>query len=210
MDQLLTFLQEYGIIGLTILSASFSGTFLIKYPLKKFAEKFALKNGVDKVIITVWFSFIPIIIAFIGSILHEWGKEGWGNAILQSSFGWTPVMVETLAIGMTSIGMYDILCNVKKVITSNAIKKNADETSKEVQDAYATLSKSAITEADRKKTEEKLKKLQAKQEKAEKARLAQVERLKAQLAQIEGATTTSAASSESKKDDGDSNVVTTR
>ncbi len=210
MNQFLEFLQEYGIVGLCILCASFFGSFLIKYPLKKLAEKFALKNGCDKAIITVWFSFIPIVIAFIGAILHEWGKDGWGASILTEQYSWTHVMLETLAIGMTSIGMYDILCNIKKVISSNAINKNADETNQAVQQAYATLSESAVTESDRKKAEKKLQKLQAKKAKIEQERQAQIEKLRAQLSAIEkSAVEADSTESEATASESDTSMIST-
>lgn len=209
MNQFMEFLQEYGIIGLCILLVSFFGSFAIKYPLKKLAEKYALKNGCDKSVITVWFSFIPVIIAFIGAILHEWGKDGWGNAIVSDAFSWTHVMVETIAIGMTSIGMYDILCNVKKVISSNAVAKNADESSQAVQQAYQTLADSATTESDKKKAEKKLQKLQAKKNKIEQARLAQIEKLRAQLSAIEQATVVSDDATAGRSSDESNSMVST-
>lgn len=184
MDQFVNFLQEWGIFGLVILIASYGITAIAKIPLKKVAEKYALKNGVDKSVVTLWFAFIPIVIAFIGSILHQWGKAGWGSAIASPQFSWTDVMVETFAIGMTAIAIYEIYGNIKKAFTSKAIKADADSTNKAVKEAYKTLEESAVTEADKAKTKKKIEKLQARQEKAEKAKLEQIKKLEAQLSSL--------------------------
>lgn len=184
MDQFVNFLQEWGIFGLVILVASYGITALVKIPLKKVAEKYALKNGVDKSVITLWFALIPIVIAFIGSIFHQWGKAGWGSAIASPEFSWTDVMVETFAIGMTAIAIYEIYGNVKKAFTSKAIKADADATNQAVKEAYKTLEESAVTEADKVKTQKKIAKLQARQEKAEKAKLEQIQKLEAQLSSL--------------------------
>lgn len=184
MDQFVQFLQDWGIFGLVILVTSYGLTAVIKIPLKRVAEKYALKNGVDKSVITLWFALIPIVIAFIGSILHQWGKAGWGAAIASPKFSWTDVMVETFAIGMTAIAIYEIYGNVKKAFTSKAIKADADATNQAVKEAYKTLEESAVTEADKAKTKKKIEKLQARQEKAEKAKLEQIKKLEAQLSSL--------------------------
>lgn len=184
MDQFVNFLQECGIFGLVILIASYGITAIAKIPLKRVAEKYALKNGVDKSVVTLWFALIPIVIVFIGSILHQWGKAGWGSAIASPEFSWTDVMVETFAIGMTAIAIYEIYGNIKKAFTSKAIKADADSTNKAVKEAYKTLEESAVTEADKAKTKKKIEKLQARQEKAEKAKLEQIKKLEAQLSSL--------------------------
>lgn len=184
MDQFVQFLQDWGIFGLVILVTSYGLTAVIKIPLKRVAEKYALKNGVDKSVVTLWFALIPIVIAFIGSILHQWGKAGWGSAIASPEFSWTDVMVETFAIGMTAIAIYEIYGNVKKAFTSKAIKADADATNQAVKEAYKTLEESAVTEADKAKTKKKIEKLQARQEKAEKAKLEQIKKLEAQLSSL--------------------------
>lgn len=184
MDQFVQFLQEWGVFGLVILIASYGITAIAKIPLKKVAEKYALKNGVDKSVVTLWFALIPIVIAFIGSILHQWGKAGWGATIASPEFSWTDVMVETFAIGMTAIAIYEIYGNIKKAFTSKAIKADADSTNKAVKEAYKTLEESAVTEADKAKTKKKIEKLQARQEKAEKAKLEQIKKLEAQLSSL--------------------------
>ena len=63
MENFTKFLTDYGIGGLLIIVIAFGLTQIIKAPIKKKAEAWANKNGVDKSVITKWLFVLPFVLA---------------------------------------------------------------------------------------------------------------------------------------------------
>lgn len=196
MDVFLNFLKTYGIWGLLICIVAFGLTEAIKYPLKKLAKKYEQKTGEDKIVITKWFSFIPLILTFIGSILNVWANAGWGNAITLPEFNWTDVIVETIACTAISGSVYNIIENFQKSALEKKITALTAESSSEVANAKATIAAATITEADKAKAEEEAKKaevkaqkLKEKAEKEAKKKADEIAKLQAKVDMLKASTT---------------------
>ena len=117
MENFTKFLTDYGIGGLLIIVIAFGLTQIIKAPIKKKAEAWANKNGVDKSVITKWLFVLPFVLAFIGSIINVWALGGWGRYVLSPEFDWTAVITETLACSglagsIFGIGLLPETCNM--------------------------------------------------------------------------------------------------
>ena len=177
MDNFVNFLTKYGIGGLIIVALAFILTQLIKIPLKKYAEKYAEKNGVDKAVLTKWYFIIPLVLAFIGSIINQWAIGGWGSYICSDTFNWTAVLAETVACAGVTGSVYGIVESFTKASTSKQLAKLTKENSKVADTAKA--------EKEAAKQQLKLDQLSKKQEKLEAKKAEKVEKLKAELAKLE-------------------------
>lgn len=191
MDTFVKFLTEYGIGGLVIIIASFGLTQLVKIPLKKWAEKYATKNGVDKAVVTKWFFAIPLVLAFIGSIINQWAVGGWGDYLLSDSFEWTAVIAETIACAGVTGSAYGIVEGFVKASTSKQLAKITDGNTK-VAEARAVIANETLSAADKvnaekeaEKAQLKLDKLAQKQKAEEAKRVAKVEKLQAKIAKLD-------------------------
>lgn len=203
MDSFLSFLKTYGFYGLLVAVIAFAGTALVKIPIKKWAEKYATKNGLDKSVITKWISMIPLVICFIGSMLVEWGNEGWGNAITLPTFNWTHTCVFAIACWTASVASFNIIGDFRNASVTKEIKKNANSKIAEVAKAQQIIANSAITEKDlakqaqkeaeaKAKAEEQKARLLAKAEAEQKARDEKIAKLNAQIEALKGKETVSA------------------
>lgn len=191
MNNFVNFLTKYGIGGLIIVALAFILTQLIKIPLKKYAEKYAEKNGVDKAVLTKWYFTIPLVLAFIGSIINQWAIGGWGSYICSDTFNWTAVLAETVACAGVTGSVYGIVESFTKASTSKQLAKLTKENSK-VAEARVVIANETVTAADTAKAEKeaakqqlKLDQLSKKQEKLEAKKAEKVEKLKAELAKLE-------------------------
>ncbi len=208
MDSFLSFLKSYGFYGLLVVVVAFAGTALIKLPIKKWAEKWATKNGLDKSVVTKWISAIPLAISFIGARLVEWGNEGWGNAITLPTFDWTRTCVFALACWTASVSAFNIIGDFRNASLSKERKKTADATNAEVAKAKQIIAESAVTEKDiakqakkdaeaKAKAEEQRAKLIAKAEAEQKAREEKIAKLNAQIEALKGNASASAQATQS-------------
>ena len=99
METFLQFFGNWGLSGIVIAAAAFGLTYVIKYPLKKWAKN---KYGEDKTKVTKFFVFIPIILCFIGSVIDTWIRGGISG--FDAGFDWLRVMQETLStMGVPSL-----------------------------------------------------------------------------------------------------------
>lgn len=193
MENFTKFLTDYGIGGLLIIVIAFGLTQIIKAPIKKKAEAWANKNGVDKSVITKWLFVLPFVLAFIGSIINVWALGGWGRYVLSPEFGWTAVITETLACSGLAGSIFGIATDFQKASTSKKIAELTTENSK-VAEARATIASETATAADKAKAEKeaiksKLRadKLAKKQEELKAKQDAEVKKLEAQIAKLKGA-----------------------
>lgn len=170
-NEIVQFLAKYGIFGLIGIALAIVLTDLIKIPYKKWAEKMASKNGVDKIVYTKWLFVMPIVIAFIASLLNVWYLQGWGASICKSDFPWVNVIAETIAIAGTAGSVYGVIENFQQSNLSKKISSltntDADE---EVQEAKTVLATKAVSTSVKKANEKAAAKAEAKAKKeAEKA-----------------------------------------
>lgn len=192
MENFTKFLTDYGIGGLLIIVIAFGLTQIIKAPIKKKAEAWANKNGVDKSVITKWLFVLPFVLAFIGSIINVWALGGWGRYVLSPEFDWTTVITETLACSGLAGSIFGIATDFQKASTSKKIAELTTENSK-VAEARATIASETATAADKAKAEKeaiksKLRadKLAKKQEELKAKQDAEVKKLEAQIAKLKG------------------------
>lgn len=192
MENFTKFLTDYGIGGLLIIVIAFGLTQIIKAPIKKKAEAWANKNGVDKSVITKWLFVLPFVLAFIGSIINVWALGGWGRYVLSLEFDWTAVITETLACSGLAGSIFGIATDFQKASTSKKIAELTTENSK-VAEARATIASETATAADKAKAEKeaiksKLRadKLAKKQEELKAKQDAEVKKLEAQIAKLKG------------------------
>lgn len=160
MENFTKFLTDYGIGGLLIIVIAFGLTQIIKAPIKKKAEAWANKNGVDKSVITKWLFVLPFVLAFIGSIINVWALGGWGRYVLSPEFDWTAVITETLACSGLAGSIFGIATDFQKASTSKKIAELTTENSK-VAEARATIASETATAADKAKQDAEVKKLEA-------------------------------------------------
>lgn len=188
MENFTKFLTDYGIGGLLIIVIAFGLTQIIKAPIKKKAEAWANKNGVDKSVITKWLFVLPFVLAFIGSIINVWALGGWGRYVLSPEFDWTAVITETLACSGLAGSIFGIATDFQKASTSKKIAELTTENSK-VAEARATIASETATAADKAKAEKeaiKSDKLAKKQEELKAKQDAEVKKLEAQNAKLKG------------------------
>lgn len=192
MENFTKFLTNYGIGGLIIIVFAFGLTQLIKIPIKKKAEAWAEKNGVDKSVITKWLFILPFVLAFIGSIINVWALGGWGRYILSPKFDWTTVITETLACSGLAGSIFGIASDFQKADISKKIAELTTENSK-VAEARATIASETASASQKAKAEKeaakaKLRadKLAKKQEELKAKQDAEVKKLEAQIAKLKG------------------------
>lgn len=192
MENFTKFLTDYGIGGLLIIVIAFGLTQIIKAPIKKKAEAWANKNGVDKSVITKWLFVLPFVLAFIGSIINVWALGGWGRYVLSPEFDWTAVITETLSCSGLAGSIFGIATDFQKASTSKKIAELTTENSK-VAEARATIASETATAADKAKAEKeaiksklRAEKLAKKQEELKAKQDAEVKKLEAQIAKLKG------------------------
>ncbi len=170
-NEIVQFLAKYGIFGVIGIALAIVLTDLIKIPYKKWAEKMAAKNGVDKIVYTKWLFVMPIIIAFVTALLNVWYLQGWGDSICKTDFPWVNVIAETVAIAGAAGSLYGVIENFQQSNLSKKISSltntDADE---EVQEAKTVLATKAVSTSVKKANEKAEAKAEAKAKKdAEKA-----------------------------------------
>lgn len=192
MENFTKFLTNYGIGGLIIIAVAFGLTQLIKVPIKKKAEAWAEKNGVDKSVITKWLFILPFVLAFIGSIINVWALGGWGRYVLSPEFDWTAVITETLACSGLAGSIFGIASDFQKASTSKKIAELTTENSK-VAEARVTIASETATASEKAKAEKEAAKAKLRADKLAKKQAdlkakqeAEVKKLEAQIAKLKG------------------------
>lgn len=186
-EKFLTFCQHYGFAGIIVVTLAIVITFFVKQPIKAFAKKWAMQNSESQTTITQWIPAIPLVICFIGGLLVEWGKEGWGAALFSDTFDWTNAILFTFGTWSVSISINDVGGLFLKTMTAKTIKKSADGRDSKVAEATQAMAASALTEADKAKLAEQLAKEEAKKAKEEARLQAQMEELNKKMASLQTA-----------------------
>lgn len=146
------FMATYGFYGLVIIIAVMICTQLTKWPIKKWAESYALENKLDvdngKKIVTRWLMIVPFVYSFIFTFIYVLGHDFSWNV---EAVNWFTVAQYTIAYATIAIAVFEA---VKAFVTGNKEK---------------SFSLGTDEEAVQKRLEEKAEKKKAKEEaKAEK------------------------------------------
>lgn len=116
INSIIGFLNAWGFWQLVIILLIILLTALIKIPIKKAAENFAIKNNVDKSVITWTISLIPFILAFIGALILQLINIHWDVTIID----WQVVVKDASILGGAAIGVFEAF---KKWVEASAAKK---------------------------------------------------------------------------------------
>lgn len=225
-NEIVRFLARYGIWGALGVILAIVVTDLVKIPFKKWAEKQAAKNGVEKIVYTKWLFVLPVIIGGIAAVLNVWYVQGWGDSICKADFPWGNVVAECVAIAGTAGSLYAVIENFQQ---SNLSKKIASLTNidsdEEVQEAKTVLATKAVSESVKQANakaeakaeakaqalaEKKAKEIEKANEKArkiEEAKLAKIADLEKQIQTLKGVSS-EATTSEAKDDTAESSTET--
>lgn len=149
------FMASYGFYGIIIIIGVLICTQLTKWPIKKWAEGYALENNLDvengKKIVTRWLMIVPYVYSFIFTFIYVLGHDFAWNV---EAVNWFTVAQYTIAYATIAIAIFEA---VKAFVTGNKEK--------------TTSLGGTDTEAVQKRIEEKEAKKKAKEEaKAEKAK----------------------------------------
>ena len=101
INSIIGFLNAWGFWQLVIILLIILLTALIKIPIKKAAENFAIKNNVDKSVITWTISLIPFILAFIGALILQLINIHWDVTIID----WQVVVKDASILGV-AVGLF--------------------------------------------------------------------------------------------------------
>lgn len=195
MDAFLEFLKTWGISALIIAVVSFALTQLIKLPIKKWASnKF---GDTDKKKVTKYLVFIPIILAFLGSIVDTWIRGHDWMYLFSAEFDWNRVIQETLATMALPALIVSIKENFLEAYENHIVNSLAEGTDEakakaeterlELAKANAEANATAKANADAERKAEKEAKAKAKAEALKAKRLA---KLQAEIDALNGKTTT--------------------
>lgn len=147
-NEIVRFLARYGIWGVLGVAVAIVLTDLIKIPFKKWAEKTAAKNGVDKIVYTKWLFILPVIIGGIVAILNVWYICGWGDSICKPTFPWGNVVAECVSIAGTAGSLYAVIENFQQSNLSKKISSLTNiDTDAEVQEAKNILATKAVSQS---------------------------------------------------------------
>lgn len=174
-EDLANVLGSLGFWGLMILALVFGLTFLVKWPLKKWAVRWAEENKSDKKVITRWFFLIPIVLSFILSLIFLlWREWGWDVTAIV----WKEVASSTISYAVAPAALYEWADNFRKSDEAVARLNYAlgkDATPAQIQEARkaakakAKADKQALKEAKAKAKEQEkaAEELKAKQQRKE-------------------------------------------
>lgn len=155
------FLFNYGLGGLIVAVITIILVGLIKSPIKKVCEEKAEKLGLDKSVYTKWLSFLPLVVAFIGSIINVSACNNWANPFIASAFDWKICLSETIAVWGLAVGFYEVGDNFLKSYLS---KKTTTTTTTTTTDETTAEKEPEVSKEEQKiaKYENKIAKLRAK------------------------------------------------
>lgn len=140
LNQISDFLSKWGFWQLIAIVLIVILTLVIKIPIKKAAEKYQAKTGIDKSVITWTISVIPFALAFVAAlVLDLWGRAWDVNAI-----EWPTVVKQASVLGGASIGVFEAFKKWAEALTAKktAAKVEAakeEATAKAVETAPVTL-----------------------------------------------------------------------
>lgn len=107
---------SYGMITGLIIFGTIISVNLVKAPIKRAAEKYAQKNGLDKAVITQYLVFLPIIFSFIFTLLSSLINVKFQFA----SIDWSILLSQVTVNSTASIAVYE---SIKKAMDAYVSKK---------------------------------------------------------------------------------------
>lgn len=113
-----SFLSKWGFWQLVAIVSIVVLTLIVKIPIKKGAEKYQAKTGVDKSAITWVITLIPFVFAFVAALLLDLLTKSWDVDLID----WAEVVKQCSVLGTASIGLFEA---VKKYGEAFAAKKVA-------------------------------------------------------------------------------------
>lgn len=116
LDWFVAFFTTYGYRGVLILLV-IGLTELLKWPIKKAAERYAEKTGYDKSIVTWVIAIIPFILTFVWVLLIELYVLSWNI----DAVAWKEVAENTAAYGGAAVATFEIF---KKIMQAFRAKKS--------------------------------------------------------------------------------------
>lgn len=129
-EKLTQIFTVWGWKGLVIVAAVFVLTFLIKWPIKKWAVKMAKDGNIaDKKVVTKWFFVIPIVVSFVLTLLCElWTEWNWDF----SKIDWRILSTGTLTFAVAPAAIYEWFDAFYKSGQATAIVKSASKDAESV------------------------------------------------------------------------------
>lgn len=129
-EKLTQIFTVWGWKGLVIVAAVFVLTFLIKWPIKKWAVKMAKDGNIaDKKVVTRWFFVIPIVVSFVLTLLCElWTEWNWDF----SKIDWRILSTGTLTFAVAPAAIYEWFDAFYKSGQATAIVKSASKDAESV------------------------------------------------------------------------------
>ncbi len=115
----------WGLKGLAIIAAVFILSFLIKWPLKKWAVHQAEQGKIaDKKVITKWFFVIPVVISFaLTFIVEMWSEWHWDVGLID----WKIIATGTATFAVAPAAIYEWFDNFYKSGQATALVKEAEK-----------------------------------------------------------------------------------
>ena len=144
------FLSKWGFWQLIAIASIVILTLVLKIPIKKAAEKYQAKTGVDKSIITWVISIIPFVLGFVAALLLELLAQNWDVNLID----WAEVTKQCSVLAVTAIGIFE---TVKKFVEAFTAKKVAAATPT-VKDKVAPVAEAKVIEINKTSTDGKGKK----------------------------------------------------
>lgn len=150
-------LTDYGwpAIVVTVLTIALTG--IIKSPIKKKAIEVANKAGIDKSVFTRWLAFLPLVIAFIGSVLNVGFVQGWGSATADAGSFWGTASTETVLVWGLSVSFYETSDNFLKSLygkSTNNSSAPADKADQKSADSQVSAKTARLTKKAQKVADE--------------------------------------------------------
>lgn len=124
MEYVIKFLSSYGWSSIVVAIITIILTGLVKSPIKSKMIERATKLGIDKKVFTAWLAFIPLVIAFIGSIVNIGLINGFKTS---SSDYWVSVLTETFAVWSISVAFYENGVNFLKAVIGKTQTPSSSE-----------------------------------------------------------------------------------
>ena len=182
-EKLTQIFTVWGWKGLVIVAAVFVLSFLIKWPIKKWAVKMAEEGNIaDKKVVTKWFFVIPIVVSFALTLLCElWTEWNWDF----SKIDWRILSTGTLTFAVAPAAIYEWFDAFYKSGQATAIVKSASKDAESVVSAKPIPSNPKVLARQGKRVNAKVEKLEKKKAK-----------IQTQINQLRGVKSAIAANSE--------------
>ncbi len=115
--------SNYGVKTFLIVFITIILINLIKKPITKKAEQYAVENNCDKSIITCYITYVAIIIPFIVNLLYELCITNFNFYVID----WSNYVYSSLTYGAIAIATYE---SIKKQVEAYVSKKQLTNNSK--------------------------------------------------------------------------------